>query len=171
MNEALGSYRRWRDADESGRDDDADWAFRSVYQATMSDQPVSAGFTTQTMAAVQAATDRDARRARRTRRAALSGTVVGGSVAAYFGAGWAISAVSTVFVAALNLLITAIVGGASAVDRGVDFWAVLSSLGRAAAAFVADPKVTFAMLVIQGIAIVALVVLQRLLGSNGEPLE
>jgi hypothetical protein len=171
MNEAQGSYLRWRAADESGRDDDADWAFRTVFQTTVSDQPISPGFTIRTMAAVAAAAERDARRARRTRAAVISSTVVGGSVAAYFGAGWAISLISTVFLGALDLLIAAIVAGAAAVETGAGFWAVLASLGRAVSAFAADPRVTFAMIAIQGIAIAALLVLQRLLGSNGEPFE
>jgi hypothetical protein len=53
-------------------------------------------------------------------------------------------------------------------DRGGDMWAVLGSLGRAAAAFVSDPKVTFMMIAVQGIAAAALFALQRLLGSDGE---
>ncbi|MCA1652074.1 MAG: hypothetical protein LC753_18005 [Acidobacteria bacterium] len=47
----------------------------------------------------------------------------------------------------------------------------MSGLGRAAAAFAADPKVTFVIIVIQGIAIAALFTLQRLLGSDGESFE
>jgi hypothetical protein len=48
---------------------------------------------------------------------------------------------------------------------------VVSSLGRASAAFIADPTVTITMLAIQGIAIAALVALRRLLGSDREFLE
>ena len=65
MNEAPGSYGHWRAAEESERDDDADWAFRTVFQTAMPEQPVSPEFTTRTMAAVAAAAAGDARRARR----------------------------------------------------------------------------------------------------------
>jgi len=50
-------------------------------------------------------------------------------------------------------------------------WCLLGSLGHAASAFVADPKVTFVLLVLQGFAIAALVALQRLLGSDGDPFQ
>jgi len=47
----------------------------------------------------------------------------------------------------------------------------MESLGRAAAAFVADPKVTVAIFAIQAIAIGALIALRRLLGSDRESFE
>lgn len=171
MNDALNSYARWREADESGRDDDADEAFRTVYQTAVSEPLIPAAFTTRVMGAIMAAAERDARRARRTRATVVSGAVVGGSAAAYYGAGWVISAFSTVFIGLLNLLIAAVVQGASGLETGASFWSVLSGLGRAAAAFAADPKVTFVIIVIQGIAIAALFTLQRLLGSDGESFE
>lgn len=171
MNDALNSYARWREADESGREDDADAAFRTVYQAAVSEPLIPAAFTTRVMGAIMAAAERDARRARRTRATVVSGAIVGGSAAAYYGAGWVISAFSTVFIGLLNLLIAAVVQGASGLETGASFWSVLSGLGRAAAAFAADPKVTFVIIVIQGIAIAALFTLQRLLGSDGESFE
>jgi hypothetical protein len=48
---------------------------------------------------------------------------------------------------------------------------VLASMGRAAGAFVSDPKVTIVLLALQGIAIAAFIVLQRLLGSDAEYLK
>ena len=171
MNEALGSYQRWRAADESGHDEDADWAFRTVFQTVESEPPVSPGFTARTLAAIAAATERDARRARYTRAGVVSGAAIGGAAAAYFGLGWAISAVSTVFIGFLNVVIAAIVGGAAALETGAGFWSVLGSLGRAAAAFAADPKVTLVILAIQVVAIAALFALHRLLGSDGESFE
>jgi hypothetical protein len=51
------------------------------------------------------------------------------------------------------------------------FWPVLASLGRAAAALAADPTVTFAMIAISGVAVAALLALQRLLGSDGESFQ
>jgi hypothetical protein len=171
MSEIPGSYQRWRAAEESGRDDDADWAFKTVFQTVVPTAPIPAAFTTRTMEAIAAASGRDARRARHTRAAVVSGTVMGGAAALYFGTGWAISFLSTVFVGFLNLIIAVIVRGAGAVDTGAGFWTVMGSLGQAVAAFVADPKVTVAILVVQAIAIAALVALQRLLGSDRESFE
>ena len=171
MNEGPGSYQRWRAADESGRDDDADWAFKTVFRTAMPSEPVSADFTKRTMEALAAATAREARRARYTRAGVVSASVVGGAAAVYFGTGWAISLLSTVFVGLLNLVIAFIVRGAGAVETGAGFWAVLGSLGRAVAAFVSDPQVTVAILAIQAVAIAALFALQRLLGSDRESFE
>jgi hypothetical protein len=50
-------------------------------------------------------------------------------------------------------------------------WSVLTGLGRATATFVADPRVTFAMVVCQAVAVAALVALHRLLGSGREWLK
>jgi len=171
MSEIPGSYQRWRAAEDGGRDDDADWAFKTVFQTAVSAEPVSVDFTRRTMEAIAAASAREARRARHTRAAVLSGSVMGGAAALYFGTGWAISFLSTVFVGLVNLIIAVIVRGAGAVDTGSGFWTVMSSLGQAAAAFVADPKVTVAILAVQAIAIAALVALQRLLGSDRESFE
>jgi len=171
MSEVPGSYQRWRDADESGRDDDADWAFKTVFRTVVPTQPISADFTSRTMAALAAAAEREARRARHTRAAVIAGAVLGGAAAVYFGTGWAVSVLSTVFVGFLNLVIAVIVGGAGAVETGSGLWTVLGTLGRAAAAFASDPKVTVAIFAIQAIAIAALVALRRLLGSDRESFE
>jgi hypothetical protein len=96
---------------------------------------------------------------------------VGSAAGLYFGTGWAVSFLSSVFVGFLNLVIAVIVRGAGAVGTGSGLWTVLESLGRAAAAFVADPKVTVAIFAIQAIAIGALVALRRLLGSDRESFE
>src|SRR5882672_10730183 len=103
MNQAPGSYGHWRAVEESERDDDADWAFRTVFQTAMPDQPVSPEFTTRTMTAVVAAAA-DARRARRVRAGMLTGTVAASTAAVYFGAGLAISLASAAFVGLLNVL-------------------------------------------------------------------
>ena len=168
MNEASASYGHWRAVEESERDDDADWAFRTVFQTAMPEQPVSPEFTTRTMTAVVAAAAADARRARRVRAGMLTGTVVASTAAVYFGAGLAISLASAAFVGLLNVLIAAAVRGAVAFQTGAGVWSVLASLGRAAAALAADSKVTFAMIAISAVAIAALLTLQRLLGSDGE---
>jgi hypothetical protein len=171
MNEASGSYGHWRAAEESDRDDDADWAFRTVFQTAMPEQRVSPEFTTRTMTAVMAAAAGDARRARRVRAGVLTGTTVVVTAAVYFGAGWAISLASAAFIGLLNVLIAATVRGAVAFQTGAGVWPVLASLGRAAAAMAADSNVTFAMIAISAVAIAALLALQRLLGSDGESFQ
>jgi hypothetical protein len=171
MNEAPGSYRQWRAAEERERDDDADWAFRTVFQTAIPEQPVSPEFTTRTMTAVAAAAAGDARRARRVRAGVLAGTAVATTAGVYFGAGWAMSLASATFVGLLNMLIVAALRGAAGVQTGAGVWSTLSSLGRAAAALVADPNVTVAMIAISAVAIAALLALQRLLGSDGESFQ
>lgn len=172
MNNAVNSsLLRWRAADEGGRDDEADQAFRTVFQGSVSSPAVSPGFRSRTMAAIAAAAERDTRRARRARVAIMSGTVMGGAAAAYFGAGLAVSTFSMVFRGLVHLAIAAVVRGASGFETGTDLWTVLSSLGRGAAALAADPKVTFVILGIQAVAIAALLALQRLLGGDRESFE
>jgi hypothetical protein len=171
MNRAPGSYGHWRAAEESERDDDADGAFRTLFQTAMPEQPVSPEFTTRTMTAVAAAAAGDARRARRVRAGVVTGTVVASIAAVYFGAGWAISFASAAFVGLLNVLIDAAVRGVVALQTGADVWSVLASLGRAVAAMAADSNVILAMIAISAIAIAALLALQRLLGSDGESFQ
>ena len=166
-----GSYDHWRAAEESERDDDADRAFRTVFQTAMPERPVSPEFTTRTMTAVAAAAAVDARRARRVRAGVLTGAVVTTTAAVYFGTGWAISLASAAFIGLLNVLIGAAVRGADAFQTGAGVWSVLASLGRATAALAADPNVTFAMIAISAVAIAALLALQRLLGSDGESFQ
>jgi hypothetical protein len=171
MNDASGSYGRWRAAEDSERDDDADWAFRTVFQTAMPEQPVSTEFMTRTMMAVAAAAAGDARRARRVRAGVLTGTAVATTAAVYFGTGWAISLASAAFVGLLNMVIASAVRGAAAFQTGAGVWSVLASLGRAAAALAADSNVTFAMIAISAVAVAALLALQRLLGSDGESFQ
>jgi hypothetical protein len=96
--------------------------------------------------------------------AASLGTALG----LYFGAGLIVSALSTAMVGLLDVLVTVVVRGANAADQGANVWGVLFGLGRAAAAFLTEPKVTVTLLAIQGIAAAALFALQRLLGADAE---
>ena len=171
MNDAPGSYSRWRAAEEGERDDDADWAFRTVFQTAMPEPPVSLDFTTRTMDAVSAAAASDARRARRLRAGVIAGTAVAVAAAVYFGTGWAISLASSAFIAILNRVIAGTVRGASAFQAGTGVWPLLASLGRAAAAVATDPKVTLALIAISAVAVAALLALQRLLGSDQESVQ
>jgi hypothetical protein len=164
-------YRRWRDADENGREDEADRAFGAVFRTVAAEPPPSTGFTARTVAAVAAVAERDARRARRTRRAVAVAAGVGGIVAAYYGSGWAVSLLASAFIGFINVLVATVIGGAAGLEAGASVWGVIGNLGRAAGAFVADPKVTVAIIAIQVIAMGALRALQRLLGSDGESFE
>jgi len=162
----MDQYPRWREAEASDRDDDADEAFRSVFQSVAQEQPVSLDFTAETMKAVSAAAAVDARRARLARAAVLTGTIAATAGAVYVGAGWAITLISDAALAVLNLLVAAVVRTAEAFQSGSGVWGVLSSLGSATAAVAADSSVTFAMIAISAVAIAALAALQRLLGSD-----
>jgi hypothetical protein len=164
----IRSYLRWQEAEDSGRDDDADAAFGAVFGSVAGDRAVSLGFTARTMEAVAAAAASDARRARRTKRLLVPVAAAGFAAAAYFSASFVASAMSTTVVGLLELLIGAIVSVATSLQTGADVWTVLSNLGRAANAFIANPAVTVTIFAVQGIAITALVALQRLLGSDGE---
>jgi hypothetical protein len=166
--ELTRDYRRWLEAEHIGTDDEADAACRAVFQAADREEAVPLTFTGTTMAGIAAEAARDARRAKQTRRALTAGGVAAGAVAAYFGAGPAVSVLSMALVAVFDLLIGLIVNGAAGIQAGADLWSLAGSMARAASAFVADPKVTFVLLVLQGLAIAALVTLQRLLGSDGE---
>ena len=171
MNGDVDGYKRWRAAEASDRDDDADDAFGAVFQSVVEEPPVSMDFTAETMAAVRAASLVDARRARLARAGVLSATVASTIAAIYFGSGWAVSLVSAAFLGLLNLLIAAVVRTAEAFQTGAGVWGVLSSLGRAASAVAADTNVTLAMIAISVLAIAALVALQRLLGSDEESFQ
>ena len=157
---------RWRSAEAAGRDEEADVAFRQVFSEVPRRDP-ALQFTAHTMAAIAAAAAADARRGRTTRIVSTVAAVVGGAAAVYFGAGFVVSALWSGLLWSLDVLVGAIVRSASAMDRGADVWSVIGSLGRAAAAFVAEPKVTFTLLGVQAIAASALFALQRLLGSDG----
>ena len=165
------NYRRWLNADHDGDDAEADAAFGAVFEACVSEPLPPAQFTAQTMAAIAAASAADAVRARVVRRVLLWSGVPAIALAIYFGAGAALSAVSSAFVGALNLLVALVVWFANGPDVRTGVWSVLTGLGRAAAAFVADPRVTVAMLVFQVVAVAALAALHRLLGPGREWLK
>jgi len=169
MNDELTSgYRRWIEADLAGLEEEADAAFGSVFRAVAQDEPVSPAFTSRTMQAIAGEAARGAHRAKRTRRAAATAGGVGLVAAVYFGAGFAVSAMRTAVLGLFDLLVGVIVKTAAGAQAGSDLWGLLGSMGHAASAFVADPKVTVVLLVLQGLALAALVTLQRLLGSEGE---
>lgn len=164
-------YRRWQAAEADGREDDADAEFAVLFSATLPAQGVGAGFTGRTMEAVAAAAAREAQRSRRLRRAAVLGGVTGSIAAGWFGAGLIATLVSATVRGTFDLLIGAVVRIAGAADTGGDVWSVLSGVGSAAASFAADPTVTMMLFVLQGLAVGALLALQRLLGTDEESLK
>jgi hypothetical protein len=172
MDDLEKRYARWRDAEDAGLDpqDDAaaDTTFGALFSAAVTEVRVPDGFASSTMQVVAQVAAQDALRARRTRRVVGIGSVAAAAVALYFGAGPALSLLSSAFVSALDVLVAAVVWLASSADTRPDLWAVLASVGRAAGAFVSDPTVTIVLLALQGIAIAAFVALQRLLGAGPE---
>lgn len=161
-------YRRWLEADQSGSDEDADAACRALFQAADREEIVPLAFTSGTMEAIAAAAVRDAETARRTRLGLIGSGIAGGILLAYFSAGAVLSFLVRALVWMFDLLVGMVVRGAAGAETGASVWSVFASLGRAASAFVADPTVTFVLLVLQGLAILALITLQRLLGTDGE---
>jgi hypothetical protein len=166
--ELTRSYRRWLAADEGGNHDDADAACRALFEGAEQQDVVPLSFVSQTMHAIAASGVRDAERARRTRVALTTGAILAGAVTAYYTAGAAVSFAVRSLVWLFDGLIGLVVTGAAGAETGASVWSVFSGLGRAASAFVADPTVTFVLLVLQALAIAALITLQRLLGSDGE---
>ena len=168
MNEDLNwHYGRWRAAEDEGRDDDADAAFKAVFDRVVPTDLVAPAFTARTMEAVHRAATTDARRSRRTRRLLIGGGLIGGVTTAYYGAGLAVTAA----IGLINLLVAAIVESSTRLNSGAGVWGLLVSLGRATAAFIAEPEVTFVIIAIHGVAIAALYAMHRLLGSDGESFQ
>jgi hypothetical protein len=128
---------------------------------------VSSRLTAATMQAVAVAVERDARRARRIRAVSIPVAAVCAIAVMYFSAGYLAAGLSTGVVWVLDVLIAAVVGMATE-GPGADPWSVVTSLGRAAAALLGKPAFTVTMVAIQGVAIAALVALQRLLRSDQE---
>lgn len=171
MDQELNRYaRRWLEAEAANRDDEADTAFKRAF-AAMPEAGVAPEFAGRTLQAVSAAVAQDVRRARRARLIVGSAAALGTIAALYIGSGLIISALSTAMVTGLDLVVNLVVGVAGAADNGASVWSVLFGLGRALAAFLAEPKVTVTLLVLQGVAAAALFALQRLLGADVESLK
>ena len=164
----IRQYKRWQDAEDSGRDDEADAAFAEVFRSASHQPVLSSRFTAETMDAVADAAARDAQRAHRVRRFLVPAAVVAVAAAVYFSAGMLASGFSAAIVWLLNLMVGGVVTVAGAAQSGPDGWSVMSSLGRAVAAIISNPAVTVTIFAIQGFAIAALILLQRLLGSDRE---
>ena len=163
-------YQRWLDAELNDREDDADALFGTVFKGAMPPTPASTAFTARTMAAVGEAAVRDARRARTTRRVVIPALSAAAVTLLYFSSGLVLSAFSAIVVNALDLLIGAVVYVATTTRSGGDAWSLAGSLGKATAALLTNPSVTTTILALQGMAVAALIALQRLLRSERESL-
>jgi hypothetical protein len=163
-------YQRWLDAEIEDRDDDADALFGTVFRGTLPRTQAPAAFTARTMAAVGDAAARDLRRARTRRRVLFPAASVAALVIAYLCSGLMMSAFSAVVVKSLDLLIAAVVYVATTMRSDGGVWSVAGSLGKATAAVLTNSSVTTTILALQGMAVAALIALQRLLRSDREPL-
>jgi hypothetical protein len=164
-------YRRWREAERDGREEDADAVFGGLFRSVVEPPAVRPGFTTATMAAVAAAADAQRARARRLRRVLVPAGAAACLAGAYFGAGVAGTVLSALLVGALDLLVGVVVTAAATAPAGGDVWSVLTSLGRVTAALLTNSTVTATILAIQAVALAALLALRRLLGPDGESLR
>ena len=163
-------YQRWLDAELNDREDDADALFGTVFKGAIPPAPAYAAFTARTMAAVGEAAARDARRARTTRRVVIPAVSAAAVTLLYFSSGLVLSAFSAIVVNALDLLVGAVVYVATTTRSGGDAWSLAGSLGKATAALLTNPSVTTTILALQGMAVAALIALQRLLRSERESL-
>jgi hypothetical protein len=161
-------WRRWAEAEQAGDDDAADALFAGVFRARAGNDLPTSQFTANTMAAVAAAAAHDAQRARRIRAIGWPVAIVSAVLIVYMTAGLIMGAFSAIVVGALNLLVSAVVKVATTVSGGGDAWTIAASLGRATAALLTSPSVTTTILALQGIAVAALIALQRLLRSDRE---
>jgi hypothetical protein len=168
-------HARWRAAEpgpdvpmDDGPDDAADAAFGALFTAAVPPVRVPGAFAAETMQAVSRVAAEDTVRARRTRRVLGVGSVAASLIALYFGSAPALALLSSLFVTTLDVLVATVVWFASSADSRPDLWSVIGNMGRAAGAFVSDPKVTIVLLTLQGIAIAAFIGLQRLLNSGPE---
>jgi hypothetical protein len=159
----LRDWRRWARAEDEGRDDDADAAFRAVFQAVPR-VPAGAGFADRVMRAVGQDGERRARRARALAVCGLAASaVLGLSLVAAL-----IVYSPRLLLKSLDLAVQATLWIVGAVDRGLDVWAILAQFGRTAAAIVAAPEVTFALVAVGLVGVVALYGLHRMLGLEQE---
>ena len=161
-------HRRWIAAETEGRVDEADALFTAVFRSAAGLAAPSPVFTAQTMAAVAAAAERDARRSRLMRRVGMPAAAVLAIALGYASSGLVLSAFSAVLVGALDLFIGSVVYVATTTRSGGDVWTLAGNLGRAAAALLSNPSVTTTILALQGMAVAALIGLQRLLRSERE---
>jgi hypothetical protein len=161
------SARRWLAADRVGRDEEADSALRVAFEA-MPRAEVPERFATRVMDAVGEAAARDRVRTRWSRAAVVAGVLASAAATAYVGAGLIGSLAGRAFVAFVSFSVNAIVWLIGMVQRGADVWTILGGIARVTGSVVIEPRVSFVLIAIQVIGVLALVALQRLLGPEEE---
>ncbi len=161
--------RRWLAADRAGRDEEADSAFRVAFGAVpRADALDKDHFATRVMAAVGEAAVRDRVRTRWIRAAVVAGILASAAATLYVGAGLIGSLAGRAFVAFVSFSVNGIVWLIGMVQRGAGLWAILGDIARVTGSVVIEPRVSFVLIAIQVIGVLALVALQRLLGPEEE---
>jgi hypothetical protein len=159
--------RRWLAADRAGRDEEADSAFGMAFGAVPRPD-VPERFAPRVMEAVGEAAARDRVRTRWIRAAVVAGILASAGATAYIGAGLIGSLAGRAFVGFVSLSVNAIVWLVGMVQRGADVWTILGGIARVTGSVVVEPRVSFVLIAIQAIGVLALVALQRLLGPEEE---
>ena len=150
----LREWRRWAASERDGLDDEADAAFRALFERVPDRIPVS-GFRDRVLQAA-------ARSAVRRARATKAWIAAAAAVAIVLGVALLIW-IPQLLGAAFNLVISAVVSTTLAFGRGLDVWTVLAQVVRAIGSVVNTPQVTYALVGLGAIAIAALYALQRVL--------
>jgi hypothetical protein len=159
--------RRWLAADRGGRDEEADSAFRVAFGAVPRAE-VPEQFAPRVIEAVGEAAARDRARTRWVRAAVAAGILGSAAATLYIGAGLIGSLAGRAFVAFVSFSVNAIVWLTGMVQRGADIWTILGGIARVTGSVVIEPRVSFVLIAIQAIGVLALVALQRLLGPEEE---
>jgi hypothetical protein len=155
--------QRWMTADQGGRDDEADAAFKSVFRAIPA-VPAEPAFVDRMMEALA----RDAvRRRRRARIAAATGmaasTLIGlGVLAALIAQG------PRLIIWVVDGIVAAALWMSVAFENGLDVWAMLTQIASAAAAVIATPEVSSVLIAIGAVGALALYGLHRVFSSEQE---
>lgn len=159
----LREWRRWVRAEDEAREEVADAAFRAVFQA-LPRIPAEPGFADRVMRGVQLASERRARRA----RAAVVSAVAASAVTGVLLLVAAVAFFPRLLLRSVDLAVEATLWIVSAVDRGLDIWAILAQFGRAMAAIVAAPEVTLALVAVGLVGVGALYGLHKVFGLEQE---
>lgn len=167
---AAGTRRdveRWLVAEQNGLQAGADAAFARLFTAIPVVQP-DQRFAARTAAAAWKARGRRVRLVRAGRRAASLGALLLGAAACYMavvqGGAWVVRTGAVVTVQAVSLVVRS-------AAEGLDWWAILVRVGRAAAESLVTPQVSTVVVVIEILGALALYALSRLLRDDGNNTE
>src|SRR5262245_18329050 len=152
--ESPSGYRRWADAEQSGREDDADDALRVLFSAVPRQAP-----TDRLRAEVASSIALAARRQARLSKAALAPAGVFAALLTLL----LLPQIPRLVRVLADLSVRAVVWMILAFNRGVDVWTVLGQLARGAGALVVAPQVSLVLIACGLVAIAALYGLNRML--------